>query len=125
MNQNERISLLKQLMWDYNISPDSVDKVLSGEEKYAGHYDRQKLFIKTLESFPWFTVLKIFTLEEVRELLTPLVISKLRSRDLQQKYEFLRKKLQITQNKVIYTQGLSDSKNQLSSTVSIDVSTDG
>lgn len=98
MQQKERISLLKQLMWDYNISPDSVDKVLRGEEKYAGHYDRQKLFIKTLESFPWFTVLKIFTLEEVRELLTPLVISKLRSRDLQQKYEFLRKKLQITQN---------------------------
>lgn len=86
--------LIKQLLWDYNIAVEDAMAVLEGKKKQAGHYTREKLFIKILESYSWFTILQIFTPEEIKKLLTTSLVSKLRSPSLQKKYEFVRKRLQ-------------------------------
>jgi hypothetical protein len=59
-------------MWDYNISPEQVEKLIHGETKHAGHYDINMLFIKMLERFLWFTILKIFDIKNIQTLLTLL-----------------------------------------------------
>ena len=89
----EKHKILNQILWDYNISTEDIEAVLKGERKFAGHYSREMIFQKILESYSWFTILQLFTPNEVQELLTKNTIRKLRSPSLRQKYEFVQKRL--------------------------------
>ena len=82
MNQKEQIRIYEQLSWDYNISPEDIESVIKGEKEGIGHFTRETLFIRMLETYPWFTILKLFTVEEVQKLLTVRVVSRLRSPSL-------------------------------------------
>ena len=93
MNDNEKIQIFEQLSWDYNISPGEIESVLTGKKKKAGHFTREGLFIRLLETYPWFTVIQLMDVTEIRELLTDKLISRLRSRSLRKKYEFIRERL--------------------------------
>lgn len=92
----ERLSLMRTLMWDYNIPPEHCLEVLEGKRKTAGHYTEATLFRKLLESYRWFTILKIIPPERILELLTDNVISSLRFKSLSEHYAFIRKELQRT-----------------------------
>lgn len=81
-------------MWDYNISPEEVNKLVKGETKFAGHYDIDNLFRKMLESFPWFTIIKLFEINTIKGLLTDQMINKLRTPSLRKKYFYVKKRLQ-------------------------------
>ena len=86
--------LCKQLMWDYNISTDKIDKLLSGEIKSIEHYNRETLFKKMLESLPWFSILQILDVQIIQKILTKEVIKKLRTPALRNKYFYVRDRLQ-------------------------------
>lgn len=94
MEKTERNKLFRQIMWDYNISEDDIEALFSGERIKAGHYSRETLFRKMLESYSWFTLLNVFTPNEIRILLTNDVITGLRSEALKNKYEFIKQRLQ-------------------------------
>ena len=81
-------------MWDYNIPAQDVEAVLLGKIEKAGHYDKQSIFIKLLESYSWFTVVQLFTPLEIKQLLTDDVVKKLRFKSLRTQYEFVQKRLQ-------------------------------
>ncbi|HOS72487.1 MAG TPA: hypothetical protein PLZ75_08580 [Bacteroidales bacterium] len=94
MDQQERGRLLKQIMWDYNIPAKDVDALLSGKKETAGHYSQSTFFKKVLESYSWYTVLQLYSPEEINNLLTEEIITGLRSPSLKKKYEFVKKRLQ-------------------------------
>lgn len=94
METAERNTILKQILWDYNISAEEIDAVLRGEMKQAGHFSRDMIFVKILESYSWFTILQLFSPYQIKSLLTTQVISRLRSPSLRRKYEFVQKRLQ-------------------------------
>lgn len=94
MNHSTKIKLLKQIVWDYNISGADIEAVLNFEKPSAGHLTRGMIFQRILESYPWFTILQIFTPDEVRGMLSDEVIGKLRVPSLRTKYEFVRRRLQ-------------------------------
>ena len=94
MTSAERKKLLKQIMWDYRISPEEVDAVLKGKAEKAGHYNREVIFIKLLESYSWFIILQLFSPLEIKKLLTDDVIKRLCFKSLQIKYGYVRKRLQ-------------------------------
>jgi hypothetical protein len=89
----DKEKIYKQLMWDYNISPEEVDKLIKGETKYAGHYTIEGLFLKMLENFPWFVILNIFDIHTIQKLLTDKTINKLRFADQRKKYRYVRNRL--------------------------------
>lgn len=93
MNQQEKSKLLQQIMWDYNIPVSDVESLIAGKKKRAGHYTRDAIFKKMLESYSWFTILNIFTLGEIRDMLTHDVVKNLRMPSLRKKYEFIQKRL--------------------------------
>ena len=93
MDKSERKKLLSQIVWDYDISSDDIELVLIGKKELAGHYTRENLFRKIIESYPWFTVLQLFTPNEIKLLLTDQTIRRLRSPSLRKKYEFVQKRL--------------------------------
>jgi len=94
METLERKKLLNQIIWDYNIPEEDIEAVLRGEKKTASHFNREMLFLKIIESYPWFTVIQLFNPGEIKYLLTNQAINKLRSPSLRQKYEFVQKRLQ-------------------------------
>ena len=94
MTQEEKNRIFKQLGWDYKISPDDIESVLKGEKASAGHFNRETLFIRMLETYPWFTIVQVFTADEIKSLLTRKVVTRLRSESLRKKYEFVRDRLQ-------------------------------
>lgn len=93
MNGNEKIKIFEQLSWDYNISPGELEAVLKGEKKRAGHFTRETIFIRLLETYPWFTIIQLMEVTDIMELLTDKLISHLRSPSLRIKYEFIRERL--------------------------------
>ena len=93
MDKSERNIIMNQILWDYNISTEDIQAVLKGNSKLAGHYSREMIFQKILESYSWFTIIQLFTPNEIQDLLTQKTISKLRSPSLRQKYEFVQKRL--------------------------------
>ncbi|MCK4920223.1 MAG: hypothetical protein KAS71_04205 [Bacteroidales bacterium] len=94
MKIKERHKLFRQIMWDYDISPVEVEKVLQAKKDTVGHYNKQTIFIKLLESYSWFTMLQLFSPQELRQLLSDDVVKKLRFKSLRKKYEFVQKRLQ-------------------------------
>lgn len=86
--------LLQQLSWDYALSAEEIRDLLEGKKEKAGHYTRPMLFRKMLETYPWFTILKLLPAEQVKKLLTDEVIGSLRSDSLKKKYEYIRHRLQ-------------------------------
>ncbi|MBS3742432.1 MAG: hypothetical protein ACOC80_16995 [Petrotogales bacterium] len=89
----QRNKLLQQLSWDYGISAEEIQAVLTGKKKYAGHYTKKDLFQKMLETYSWFTILQLFSPYEIKKLLTPDLINRLRMHSLRKKYEFIRRRL--------------------------------
>jgi hypothetical protein len=93
MLKEQRQKLLRSLMWDYTIPVKDLEEVLSGTKEKAGHYNRKLLFVKMLETYPWFIIVQFFTIEEIKILLTDEVIKKLRMPSLRNKYGFIKKRL--------------------------------
>jgi hypothetical protein len=94
METAKRNTILKQILWDYNIPAEDIEAVLNGEMKMAGHYTQEMLFLKILESYSWFTIIELFGPIRIKSLLTNQVIKKLRSPSLRLKYEFVQQRLQ-------------------------------
>jgi hypothetical protein len=94
MNKSEKSILFNQILWDYNIPESDIEAVFRGQIPLAGHYNRFMLFRKILETYPWFTILQLFTPSEIQELLTSEVIEKLRVPSLRKQYEFVKQRLQ-------------------------------
>ena len=92
----ERLSLMRSLMWDYNIPPEECLEVLEGKREKAGHYTEATLFRKLIESYPWFTILSIIPPERIIQLLTDQTIHSVRFKSLIPRYEFIRDQLQKT-----------------------------
>jgi hypothetical protein len=94
METAKRNTVLKQIIWDYNISVEDIEAVLQGDKKQAGHYNQEMIFLKILESYSWYTILQLFSPIQIKYLLTNKVIKKLRSPSLRKKYEFVQQRLQ-------------------------------
>lgn len=94
METEKRNTLLKQILWDYAISVEDIEAVLQGDKNQAGHYNQEMIFLKILESYPWYIILQLFSPIQIKNLLTNQVIKKLRSPSLRIKYEFVQQRLQ-------------------------------
>lgn len=96
MNTQQRHKVLQSIMWDYSISTSDMDKLLDGKIDKAAHYTREKLFVKMLKGLPWFTIIQVLPVENVKEMLTDEVIGALWPKSVQKQYEYVRKRLQET-----------------------------
>lgn len=94
MNRQQRYKVLKSVMWDYVISPNDMENLLDGKIVKAGHYTREKLFAKMLTGLPWYTIIQLLPVEDVKEMLTNEVIEVLWPKSVQKQYEYVRKRLQ-------------------------------
>lgn len=97
MSNEEYIKeLCSGLVWDYSISAEDICALIKGEKDYVAHYNRSGIFRKSIETYPWFTVLELFSPADINDLLTDDLIKKLRTPSLQKSYAFIKRRLQET-----------------------------
>ncbi len=88
-----RLAIIRKILWDYDIAPEACLAVLDSRQPTAWHYNAQILFIKVLESFPFYAVVDLMPIDRIKELLTTETIDKLRVQQLKTRYEFIRARL--------------------------------
>jgi hypothetical protein len=81
---------LKPLLWDVNLSEEEMEELFSGKKKMIRGITSQNIYVKLLSSYNWYTILKIAGKEKLREILADDIITKLKSKTLQQKYFYAR-----------------------------------
>lgn len=83
----------RQIMWDYPITKRDIESLLSGDIEQAAHYSRNSLFLKMLQSLPWFSLLETLGQETIQELLTDELIAKIKSESMRKKYSYVKQRL--------------------------------
>ena len=91
LNKEQVFSIIKPLLWDYNISADNIYALLSGEKAEVGPFDFNHLFTRMLERLPWYDLVNIFGISNLKKLLTPSLIKQIRNKELRERYEYIGK----------------------------------
>ena len=94
LSESDIRSIMKLIVWDYAVDPYVLYEVVTGKRDKAGHFDAERILIRMLERLSWYDLINILGMEFLQQALTPQVIKKIRFRDLQEKYDFVRKVLQ-------------------------------
>ena len=81
---------LVPLGWDTNLTTCEMEDLFYKKKTEIRGVTTENIYVKLLGSYSWYTLLKIAGYEKLRSLLTDQIISKLKSKTLQQKYFYAR-----------------------------------
>jgi hypothetical protein len=93
MNEKEIKDVLGKINWDTTHSANDLYQVFTGAREKIGSIDKKWIYARILNSFNWYTVLKIVPKEELPDLLSDEVINQLFPRQLRNKYLHVRSAL--------------------------------
>ena len=88
---NRTRTVIKKLLWDYDISAEEEVQVIQGEKKKCIHWDLEKLFIRMLEKFNRYDLLYLLGAARIKKELTIARIEKIHNPSLRNHYARLRK----------------------------------
>ncbi len=91
MNKEKFLEYVEYIIWDYNIDPNLLYEVFIGKRDKIAHFDRNKIIIRILENLPWYDVIEIISVDEIKNFLTPENIRKIYPPAMREKYDRLRK----------------------------------
>ncbi len=84
-NNSETKELIKNILWDVDISSDEV-LLMIGDKKRIN--ESRRFIVRLLKSYSWYTLLKIFTIEEMIEIINDnKVIDSIFPQSLKEKYK--------------------------------------
>ena len=84
-----RQQVLKQIIWDYSIQPEEVERILSS----SNISEKKSFYLKLLSSVSWYTLKNILSEKELGEALSPDIISLIHIPTLREKYQHVRRLL--------------------------------
>jgi hypothetical protein len=91
---NKEIKLkLKMAFWDYTINPEDLFDVFTGKKKHVGSIDCMLIYSRLLNSFDWYTLLKIVPPQKWKVMLSDKVLDFIYPKSLKNKYAHARKLL--------------------------------
>jgi hypothetical protein len=88
LSREDKLKLMGNLNWDYNVSPEDMLAVLEGALEKAGPFSRGFLFQRSLERLPWHFLIALWGVEAAKELYTPELAGRLWPKDLRSRYDF-------------------------------------
>ena len=93
MSEQEIKDILSKINWDTQLHNDDLYRIFTGSESHVGGIDKNWIYLRILNTFNWYTVLKIFPEKELPLLLSDEVINNLFPRQLRNKYQHVRSAL--------------------------------
>ena len=87
-SRGEKLKFMKSLNWDCNVSPEDMLDVLEGKLEKAGPFDKNLLFVRSLQRLPWHCMIGLWGLEAAKELYTPQNAERLWPQSIRRTYDF-------------------------------------
>jgi hypothetical protein len=88
LSREEKLRLMRSLNWDYLDTPEDMLAVVEGRRESSGAFNREKLFLRSLERLAWYRIIGLWGVEMVKQLYTPSLARRIWPKDLRQRYDF-------------------------------------
>jgi len=88
LSHDEKIQMMSSLNWDYLDKHEDMLAVIEGRLVSSGAFTRDKLFVRSLERFTWYTIIGLWGVEAIKELYTPETAGRIWPKDLRKRYDF-------------------------------------
>jgi hypothetical protein len=85
----EQEKLVSGLLWDSPLTPHQFLRILRGESSEQSSFDRPWAAARLLASLPWYSILKILPLSEVKALISRDVLDRIYPQSVRKQYEIL------------------------------------
>ncbi|MBE7438864.1 MAG: hypothetical protein HS115_10450 [Spirochaetales bacterium] len=82
---------LRGVVWDYTTDPMELYDCVRGAQEEAGPFSRSQAFVRLLTRLPWYTMLALFGVDRIRELLDDEALALIWPPGRREHYERLRK----------------------------------
>jgi hypothetical protein len=91
VSPEKKYKVLKSIFWDYNTDLLPLHKLIAGELNSIDDYELKLMLNRMLERLNWYELIDILGIDLIKKLLTPEIISKLRNKELKERYERIRR----------------------------------
>jgi hypothetical protein len=88
LSHEEKIRFMKTLNWDYLDSYEDMLAVIEGRLESSGAFNREKLFVRSLERIPWHYVTALWGIEAIKELYTPEIAKRIWPKERRYHFDF-------------------------------------
>ena len=88
LTHEEKLDLMKSLNWDYLDTHEDMLAVIEGRLESSGAFNREKLFVRSLERLTWVYIVGLWGIETLKYLYTPELAKRIWPKDLKQRYDF-------------------------------------
>ena len=88
LSHKEKLELMGSLNWDYLDKPEDMLAVIEGRLETSGAFNREKLFLRSLERLTWYSILGLWGLEAIKKLYTPELAKRLWPKERKYHYDF-------------------------------------
>ena len=88
MEQEEVKKYLKQAFWDRAVDTELLNCVLQKKIASFEGITLDKIYLRFLESYSWYTILDIISSECIDEILADCIVSKIWNKPLRLKYKY-------------------------------------
>ena len=88
LTHEEKLELMKYLNWDYLDKHEDMLAVIEGRLESSGVFNREKLFVRSMERLTWYSFIGLWGLETVKELYTPELAGRIWPKERKKHYDF-------------------------------------
>jgi hypothetical protein len=71
LTHEEKLRLMKNISWDVRDSAEDILGVLEGRRENSGSFDRERLFVRSLEYLPWHYNVALWGVDAMKRLYSP------------------------------------------------------
>jgi hypothetical protein len=89
LSHKEKLDMMRSLNWDYLDKPEDMLAVIEGRLESSGAFNREKLFVRSLERLTWYCIIGLWGIEATKELYTPELAKRIWPKELRQRYDFV------------------------------------
>ena len=91
MTRKEKYGTLKKIFWDYNVEFLPLDNFIKMETDDIDEYVYNLVVTRMLERLNWYDIIDILGIEQLKKILSQDTIKRLRSNELKERYERIRR----------------------------------
>ncbi|MDR2729727.1 MAG: hypothetical protein LBB81_02380 [Treponema sp.] len=88
LSYEEKIKLMGNLNWDYLDTYEDMLAVIEGRLESSGAFNREKLFVRSLERIPWHYVTALWGIETIKKMYTPEVAGRIWPKERRYHFDF-------------------------------------
>ena len=88
LTHEEKLKLMKSLNWDYLDTAEDMLAVIEGRLETSGAFNREKLFVRSMERLRWYFFIGLWGVETIKEMYTPKLAGRIWPKERKKDYDF-------------------------------------